>query len=132
MNWEGYEVEGQMDITEFLDDKGENMYESPINQILGEMQITYENECMKAVQSCGFDVNKEELTKALQYDRGQYEKGYKDGYVKAIDDLLHNAEVKIYDTILQNLARINFASGLATANRMLEEIAEQMKAGGIE
>lgn len=52
------------------------MYESPINQILGEMQITYENECMKAVQSYGFDVNKEELTKALMYDREQYEKGY--------------------------------------------------------
>lgn len=41
------------------------MYESPINQILGEIQITYENECIKAVQSCGFDVNKEELKKSI-------------------------------------------------------------------
>lgn len=64
------------------------MYESPINQILGEMQTTYENECMKVVQSVGFDVNKEELTKALQYDRNQYEKGYADGYAKAIDDAI--------------------------------------------
>ena len=54
------------------------MYESPINQILGEMQTTYENECIKYVQSVGFDVNKEELTKALMYDRNQYEKGYND------------------------------------------------------
>lgn len=54
------------------------MYESPINQILVEMKITYENECMKAVQSVGFDVNKEELLKALQYDRNQYDKGYAD------------------------------------------------------
>lgn len=54
------------------------MYKSPINQILGEMQITYENECLKAVQSVGFDVNKEELAKALMYDRDQYEEGYSD------------------------------------------------------
>lgn len=64
------------------------MYESPITQILGEIQVTYENECLKAVQSYGFDVNKEELTKALQYDRGQYDKGFKDGYEKAIADFV--------------------------------------------
>lgn len=55
------------------------MYESPITQILGEMRTEYENGCLRAVQSCGFDVNKEELAKALAYDRGQYEKGYEDG-----------------------------------------------------
>lgn len=65
-----------------------SMYESPIKQILGEMKITYENECMKAVQSVGFDVNKEELIKALMYDRNQYEKGCSDGYNNAIDDVI--------------------------------------------
>lgn len=30
MNWEGYEVEGQMDISEFLDDKGASMTENEI------------------------------------------------------------------------------------------------------
>ena len=34
------------------------MYESPITQILGEQKITYENECIKVVQSYGFDVDK--------------------------------------------------------------------------
>lgn len=48
---------------------------------------------------------------------------------KAIDEFLHNAEVKIYDRILQNQSRLDFASGLSVANRMLDEIAEQMKAG---
>lgn len=61
------------------------MYESSVNQILGEMQTTYENECIKYVQSVGFDINKEELTKALIYDRNQYEKGHKDGYENAIE-----------------------------------------------
>lgn len=72
------------------------MYESPVNQILGEMQTTYENECIKYVQSVGFDVDKEELTKALAYDRNQYEKGYTDGYLEAftkIIDIIKNMEV---------------------------------------
>lgn len=60
------------------------MYESPINQILGELQMHLEGETLKAVQNVGIDVDKEELIKALQYDRGQYEKGYKDGYADAI------------------------------------------------
>ena len=46
---------------------------------------------------------------------------------KAIDDFLHNAESKITDVILQHQGQLDFASGLAVANRMLEEIAEQMK-----
>ena len=54
-------------------------YESPIKQIVSEMNMEYENGVLKAVQQYGFHVNKEELTKALLYDRGQYEKGYADG-----------------------------------------------------
>lgn len=33
------------------------------------------------------DVDKDELLKALQYDRGQYEQGYKDGYCEAIENV---------------------------------------------
>lgn len=50
---------------------------------------------------------------------------------KAINEFLHNAETKIYDRILQNQFRIDFASGLSVANRMLAEIAEQMKKVGV-
>ena len=38
-----------------------------------------EGEVMKAVQKVGVTVDKEELLKALKYDREQYEKGYRDG-----------------------------------------------------
>ena len=62
------------------------MYESPITEWQTEMQVTYEDECLKAVQRVGFDVNKEELLKALQYDRGQYLTGYMDGYCDAVDE----------------------------------------------
>lgn len=44
-----------------------------------------------------------------------------------IDEFLHKAETRIYDRILQNQSRLHFASGLAVANRMLDEIAEEMK-----
>lgn len=55
------------------------MYESPIGIIYGEMQTQIENDVLKAVQRVGVNVNKEELLKALQYDREQYSKGYEDG-----------------------------------------------------
>ena len=55
------------------------MYESPIDIIYGEIETRLEGEVLKATQRVGVNVNKEELLKALQYDRGQYLKGYKDG-----------------------------------------------------
>jgi hypothetical protein len=54
------------------------MYESPINIIQADMETQIENGVYKAVQRVGFDVNKEELLRALQYDRNQYAKGYND------------------------------------------------------
>ena len=60
------------------------MYESPIQKIVGEMQSRMiQNEeghmMMQVSQQVGFHVDKEELLKALQYDRDQYKKGYDDG-----------------------------------------------------
>ena len=42
------------------------------------MRNQIEGEIYKAVMNVGVNVDKEELIKALQYDRGQYQKGYKD------------------------------------------------------
>ena len=64
------------------------MYESPINIIISELCTKLDSDCVKSVQSYGFDVDKEELAKALNYDRKQYEKGHTDGYSKAIDDAI--------------------------------------------
>lgn len=68
----------------------------------------------------------ESLERKFYYDR--FEKEIR---AKAIDEFLHNAEVKICDKILQNQSRLDFASGLSVANRMLDEIAEQMKEGAL-
>ena len=54
------------------------MYQSPIEIIQGQLMTEYENGILRAVQNYDIHCNKEELTKALMYDRNQYEKGYKD------------------------------------------------------
>lgn len=67
-------------------------YESPITMIASQIETKVEGDVLQAVQRVGIDVNKEELLKALQYDREQYNKGYHDGYVegyaKAIEDCI--------------------------------------------
>lgn len=68
------------------------MYKSPIETLQTEIQIQFEDDCIKAIQSHGFIVDKEELVKALNYDRKQYEKGYSDGYAKALEDIQYREE----------------------------------------
>lgn len=59
------------------------MYESPITQIVSDISSqmiqNQENQLMYEVrQKMGWDIDKDELIKALQYDRDQYNKGYAD------------------------------------------------------
>lgn len=70
------------------------MYNSPITTIYEDIanqinQIT-DNTIMAKVRMY-VDVDKEELIKALEYDRKQYEAGYNDGFIegrkKAIEEI---------------------------------------------
>lgn len=54
------------------------MYNAPIELFQRDMNVELEGTILKAVANVGVNVNKEELQKALNYDRKQYEKGYKD------------------------------------------------------
>lgn len=61
------------------------MYESPIsiteitNNIAKKQNEQFENDLMYQIkQTCYINIDKDELIKALQYDRDQYEKGYQD------------------------------------------------------
>lgn len=58
------------------------MYNSPIDIIHGQIETQLEGEVLRAVQKCGVDVDKDELIRALNYDRQQYEQGYKDAMEK--------------------------------------------------
>lgn len=54
------------------------MYKSPIDMIY-DQRLKIDGEIYRAVLDVGIIVDKEELTKALAYDREQYEKGFEDG-----------------------------------------------------
>lgn len=73
------------------------MYQDPIEVIYDSVQTAFEGEVMKAVQRVNINVNKEELVKALQYDRDQYAKGYIDGREDAMSDLVRCGECIHHD-----------------------------------
>lgn len=54
-------------------------YEPPIDIILHNTSLNFEKDVLKAVYDVGINVNKEELIKALKYDRGMWDKGYNAG-----------------------------------------------------
>lgn len=55
------------------------MYKSPIEIVYGGLQTQLEGEILRAVQKVDVVVDKDDLIRALAYDRDQYEKGFRDG-----------------------------------------------------
>ena len=60
------------------------MYESPITQFVDKtltqiIKTEEDNLVYEVQQAISYEINKEELIKALKYDRDQYQKGYEDG-----------------------------------------------------
>jgi hypothetical protein len=54
----------------------------PVMEIISEtIRDNFDSLVMKAVHEIGVEVDKEELIRALKYDRDQYEKGFRDGVV---------------------------------------------------
>ena len=64
------------------------MYKSPIEFIYGQMQAQLEGDVIKAVQNYGINVDKDELIRALRFDRDMYYKGYADGEAEAMQELV--------------------------------------------
>lgn len=55
-------------------------YTSPIRQAVSETIKRMEDTLMiEVTQTVGYDIDRDELIKALQYDRAQYDKGFADG-----------------------------------------------------
>lgn len=72
-------------------------YESPISlyiqQIANKIEERRENEVISTIsERLGVEINKDELAKALTYDRNQYSEGFRAGYERALFDLLNQNE----------------------------------------
>ena len=81
------------------------MYKSPIEIIIGKMQTQIDDDIYRAVQNVVINVDREELLKALEYDRGQYEEGFREGEkhtMRQIKDLLPEW---LYTAIKENLIK---------------------------
>lgn len=69
-------------------------YKSPIDIMRTQAQMDLENGIFKAVEKVGINVDKQELIKALQYDRQQYDIGFADGE-KAVAEKILNEVGKV-------------------------------------
>lgn len=67
------------------------MYESPIEMIITEIMNDFkqnqEKQIYEIIQHMNINVSKEELIKALNYDRQQYEKGYNNAIEEFAEDI---------------------------------------------
>ena len=79
------------------------MYKSPVELLIDEIEHQIvkeqENEIYKAVVHYIPNIDREELLRALQYDRDQYEKGYADGKADAMAEIVRCKECKHWDDI---------------------------------
>ena len=81
------------------------MYESPIKIITGQMKTNYEDAIYCAVQNVGINVDREELLKALEYDRGQYEEGFREGERHTLRQIKNLLPEWLYVAIKENLIK---------------------------
>ena len=84
------------------------MYKSPVEVIYGQLQTKFEGDVVKAVQSYNINVDRDELIKALAYDRDQYEAGCRDAmativrckdcvYYKTVADIITGKQIMMCD-----------------------------------
>ena len=77
-------------------------YKSPIARVVDEVfsdVIKRDDDCLMAQVriSVGYDINKDELINALQYDRHQYEVGYADGRFARDREIIRCRDCKHWD-----------------------------------
>ena len=105
-------------------------YKSPIEVIQHEFQVKLEGDVMKAVKQHDIFVDKEELIKALQYDRDQYTKGFQDGCRERMDELINRVRA---DTVRKMQERIaeHATNGYPRKVRLdvIDQIAKEMVEG---
>ena len=87
------------------------MYESPIKIITGQIKTNYEDAIYSAVQNVGINIDKGELLKALEYDRGQYEEGFREGEKHTLRQIENLLPEWLYVAIKENLIKAGEQNG---------------------
>ena len=63
------------------------MYTPPIQLFIKEETAKIEDMLYTQIKKIGIDVDKEELFRALRYERDQYNEGYKEGKARVIEEI---------------------------------------------
>ena len=71
-----------------------NGYTPPASLNLNDFQDAIGDAVVQAIIKIGIRVNREELLKALKYDRGQYKAGYDAGFADGFIETLHIVRCK--------------------------------------
>jgi glycerol-3-phosphate responsive antiterminator len=80
-------------------------WESPVTitqEIASQIARSTDDYIMSEIYKTGVVVNKEELIKAINYDRDQYNKGYCDGFNTAVEMTWTSAEL-----LEEHIAKLN-------------------------
>lgn len=94
-----------------------NGYTPPASLNLSDFQDAIGDAVVQAIIKIGIRVNREELLKALKYDRGQYQKGYDAGFSAGFCETLQTVrcmECRYYDPDCGG--RCKHPSGLPSPN----------------
>ena len=99
-------------------------YESPIEIVKtmhDRIEHDIENNVFKLINSYGININKDELIKALKYDRHQYEKGYTEGYNQGIKDAISKLKEHAVE---EHFMRTEYIIDEDTLDKLLEEYSK--------
>ena len=73
-----------------------------VQEIASQIARDTDDYIMSEIYKTGVTVNKEELIKAINYDRDQYNKGYRDGFRNAV-----KTECALVDLLEEHIAKLN-------------------------
>ncbi len=108
--------------SEFIKQEPDFGYKSPIEIIYGELETKMENDTFEAIRHYDINVDKEELIKALKYDREQYMAGYK-AALKEMSNYVYGLRSEIDPFEYEKLARLETFEDYV--NSKLKQILER-------
>lgn len=79
-----------------IEDMAEALYTSPIELTQGDFYMQQDEGIYRAIYELGIVVDKDELIKALRYDREQYVRGFVDAYAGNIDKIKAEVAKEIF------------------------------------